>query len=80
MKLLENIVSSSSKIIKNGWKDKLTKEGYVIFALVGIATGVLYLNKQYFIAEYTGKLMGISLFVNLCHHAFIGINNSYQKL
>lgn len=80
MKLLENILNSSSKIIKNGWKDKLTKEGYAISAICFAAAGALYLSKQHFLAGYTAKLTNILLFVNICHHAFMGINNSYQKL
>ena len=80
MKLLENIVNSSSKIIRNGWKNKLTKKGYAISAICFATAGVLYLSKQHFLAEYTAKLTNIALFVTVCHHAFRGINNSYPKL
>ncbi|MFH0831920.1 MAG: hypothetical protein V1886_03615 [archaeon] len=72
-------MNSSSKIIENGWKDKKVREGYALSAICFVAAGVLYLSKQHFLAEYTAKLTNILLFVNVCHHTFMGIND-YPKL
>lgn len=77
---LEDIANSALKVIKNGLKDKKVQGGYAIYGLGILSACALSLNKQNLTADYLTNLSNTFLFVNMCHHIFMGINNSYPKL
>ena len=65
---------SLEEILKTGWQHRNVKLGYFLTVVMGLTAGVLYLQKDYFGANYIGRLGKITLLVSMGSHYLHGIS------